>query len=49
MGVRPLYDEINQSLRLDGLAGRISEGLTHELDRPFGDPSCGLSTLDDLS
>ena len=49
LGVRPFHDEIHQSLRLDGLAGRISEGLTHELDRPLGDSTCGLPTLDDLA
>ena len=49
MSVCPFRDEIHQGLRLDGFAGRISEGLTHELDRPFGDPPSGLSILDDLT
>jgi len=47
--VLPLRDKVCQGLRFDGFAGRISEVLTHEFDRPFGDSSCGLSTSDDLS
>ena len=47
--VCPFRDEIHQGLRLDGFAGRIGEGLTHELDRPFGDPPGGLPVLDDLA
>ena len=29
--------------------GRVSEGLTHELDGPFGNPPGGLLFLDDLA
>jgi hypothetical protein len=49
LGVGPFRNEVRQHLGLDGLVGRVREGFSHELDRPFGDPSSGLSVLDDFT
>ena len=49
LGVGPLYDEISQDLGLDGFTWCVCKSLTHELDRPFGDPPSGLPVLDDLA
>ena len=45
----PLYNEISQHLGLDGRPGGIRNALTHQLECPLGDSSCGIPVLDDLA
>jgi hypothetical protein len=48
LNLRPLSHEVREYLRLDGIARRVCDVLSHELERPLGDPSFGLGVLDDF-
>ena len=44
-----LCNEISQHLGLDGHPGSIQNALTHHLECPLHDSSCGIMVLDDLT
>ena len=46
---RPFGDEVGESLRLDSSARDIPDVMTHELEIPLGDSSCGITVADDVS
>ena len=49
MDLGPLYNEISQHLGLDGRPRGISNALTHQLECPLRDSSCGILVLNDLA
>ena len=46
---RPFDDEVGKSLRLNSGARDIPDVMTHELESPLGDSSCGIAVADDVS
>ena len=49
MDLGPLYNEISQHLGFDGHSGGIRNALTHQLEFPLRDSSCGIPILDDFA
>ena len=49
LDLSPLCNEISQHLRLDGHLGGIQNALTHQLECPLCDSSCGILVLDNLA
>ena len=45
----PFGDEVDESLRLNSGAGDIPDIMAHELESPFGNSSCGVVVMDDVS
>ena len=45
----PLCNKISEHLGLDGRPGGIRNALTHQLECPLRDSSCGIPVLDDLA
>jgi hypothetical protein len=49
LDLSPLRDEVGQRLGLDSCPGGIGDPFTHQLEHPFGNPSRGITVLDDLA
>ena len=48
MDLRPFGNKIHESLRLNGGTGDIPDVVAHEFECPLGDPSRGVTVVDDV-
>ena len=49
LDLRPFCDKVGKSLRLNSGARDIPDVMAYELQCPFGDSSCGVAIVDDVS